>query len=584
MAGRNARKLPNEAKKLVGYVRVSSTAGRDDERFRSPDLQRRAIEQWADARYGVAGHVWLDWIEELDRTGSSQDRPGLNKARDLAIANGADIVVYDFARYSRSVPEGLSDLARLQDAGVQVLSASEYLDASTPEGELSLTIFMAMHQHYLRRIGQTWRKQIADARADGWWHGVPPYGYRRPSPAEAKKFGRTSGVIVPDSTTAKRVQYVFEEFLNGKNIYTLGTEGRKKGWWTRPVRAREIVMNASYAGMVPVSSERVPARSVRTGDVLKDGNGRTKTVPVPGTTRYRRGRHKPLVSAKDFVRARKKIEAERKGRAPRPTGPRWSAAGLTRCATCGHKLRLNDKSAAVKSGSGFYLVCANPRCDGHPGSIRIEDLEVVLAAAMAELPFQVDDVAAIAQQQLDRGLDGDKEAQAQLRRQQARLRTNLTSLTTAILSGDYEDLGVTAEEARQARDSVRSQLTAVETKLEGIEAASVEPNELASLAGQVHTLAGLWEAMTLEERVAALDAIGCTVKILPARKHGDTLDGRVVLTFPFDVLAELEARTSAVSDQLVGPRRSAPTRSKSARPSKRAPAKRTPTKKNTAPR
>ena len=119
---------------LIGYVRVSSVAGRLDERFQSPALQREVMERWATLCYGKNGHRWLDWLTDLDRSDVTIDRPALNKARDLAVAERASIVVYDLTRYSRSVPEGLSALERLAADDVRVLSASEDLDATTPEG------------------------------------------------------------------------------------------------------------------------------------------------------------------------------------------------------------------------------------------------------------------------------------------------------------------------------------------------------------------------------------------------------------------------------------------------------------------
>lgn len=107
---------------LVRYVRVSSVAGRRDERFQSPALQREVMERWATLRYGKSGHRWLDWLTDLDRSGVTIDRPALNKARDLAIAERASIVVYDMTRYSRSVPEGLSPLERLAADDVRTVA------------------------------------------------------------------------------------------------------------------------------------------------------------------------------------------------------------------------------------------------------------------------------------------------------------------------------------------------------------------------------------------------------------------------------------------------------------------------------
>lgn len=50
-------------------------------------------------------HTWVGWFEDLDRTGTNLDRPAPNDARALAVAEQDDIVVYDLARFTRTVPE-----------------------------------------------------------------------------------------------------------------------------------------------------------------------------------------------------------------------------------------------------------------------------------------------------------------------------------------------------------------------------------------------------------------------------------------------------------------------------------------------
>ena len=139
-------------------------------------------------------------------------------------------------RYSRSVPEGLSALERLAADDVRVLSASEDLDATTPEGELSLTMFLAMAQYQVRRIGASWRNVIE--------------------------------------------------------------------------------------------------RNKRAGEIRRDNHGRPLREPIPGTERHVRGRHEPLVSARDFVEVRRRLRSQAKPRIPRHIAARWSAAGLTKCGGC----------------------------------------------------------------------------------------------------------------------------------------------------------------------------------------------------------------------------------------------------------
>ena|GEM_PF-4574707 len=87
----------------MGYICVSSLnkRDRDSEAFKSPDVQRDAMVRWAKARYGN-DHKWVGWFQDLDRSGASVDRPKLNEAVAAAKKHKADIVVFDFSRYSRN--------------------------------------------------------------------------------------------------------------------------------------------------------------------------------------------------------------------------------------------------------------------------------------------------------------------------------------------------------------------------------------------------------------------------------------------------------------------------------------------------
>ena len=57
--------------RLIGYVRVSTVRGRAGDSFISPDVQRDRIEGMARA----GGHTVVEWLEEMDQSGSNADRP-----------------------------------------------------------------------------------------------------------------------------------------------------------------------------------------------------------------------------------------------------------------------------------------------------------------------------------------------------------------------------------------------------------------------------------------------------------------------------------------------------------------------------
>jgi DNA invertase Pin-like site-specific DNA recombinase len=542
MTRRPRRSHADLMQRLIGYVRVSSVAGRDDERFKSPAQQRDFMRQWAQARYGDA-HEWIEWFEELDQTGTTIDRPELNKVHALAIDKQANIIVYDWSRYTRSVSQGLMALAELAESGVKVLSVSEDVDPSTPDGELSLTLFLAMNQHFAKKMSSSWKRSIRSNVQQGWWHGVIPYGYRAPTAAEAKKIGRTSGVIVPDKKAAKHIKEIFRRYLAGEAIYAIGRYGVTHGWFKKDGTAREIVSNPVYAGFVRIA-ETAPARSKKTGELLRDNHGRVRNIAKPETVAYYRGKQEPLVSAKDVVRARKRLEREAKPAAPRSALPRWSAATRTVCYSCGRKLQYHDKSAMVTGTPGIYLTCTNRNCPGRPGSVRIEDLEAQLAALIKSMPIQVKDVRKEMRAR-QRAVKGDSSAtRAQLLAERRKKKQLQTEAAATLLSKEYLKLGMTQEEAVAAVDHLRRQVEKLDEQLDRLGPEVRTTDEITIAGERIGTLADLWDQMIYSERVEALEALGAIVKIKPSTKHAQPLDGRLVLSLSFDPSHEFAARVA----------------------------------------
>lgn len=519
---------------LVGYVRVSSIAGRKDERFQSPELQREVMERWALVRYGKGGHKWLAWFTDLDRSGVSIDRPALNDARDLAVENRAAIVVFDIARYSRSVPEGLSALERLAAEDVRVISASEDLDATTPEGELSLTMFLAMSQYQVRRIGASWRNVIHRNKRDGWWHGVVPYGYRRPTPKEAAAVGRRAGVIVPDTQTAPHVRELFRRYLEGESLYALGILAVERGWFSRDGTARDILTNPAYAGMITMADTHVLryARGPRKGEIRRDNHGRPLRDRIPGSEKHYRGRHEPLVSAKDFIRVRRRMTAEARPAYERHPNARWSAAGITKCGGCGRALNFHDKSAVAEDGR--YLICGNRRCTAKVGSVRVSELEEVLASAVADL---ASGLRTEARDRASRELRLSRKSRADdrdaLLARRTKLNAAIARAAASRLLADVDD-ALSVEEIDAALGVLRAELQQVEGRLTPFdELGRSHRDELEAAIDRAEDLASLWPDMTNDERVEALRALGAVVVISPAPGRRAPVAGRVRLRVPW---------------------------------------------------
>jgi DNA invertase Pin-like site-specific DNA recombinase len=405
---------------------------------------------------------------------------------------------------------------------VEVVSATEDVNSATPEGELTLTMVMAVGQYQIAVIGRSWRTTIRSNKAQGWWHGATPFGYRRPTKAEANKIGRSSGVILVDDVDAEHVRELFRRYLAGESLYMLGKEAVRRGWFARVMTVKDVLNNPAYAGMIPVDGE-YSLRQAKRGDrrVLKDNHGRPLRKRI--TVRYLKGRHVPIVSPKDVVRARSRLAAEAK-HAPGPhPEARWSAAGLTRCGTCRRLLTFHDKSHVANSGT--YLLCGNQRCVDRPGSVRVPELELHLEALVRRLAVTMNtEVTARALENERRRMEISADRGA-LEARRTRLKSAIARAAAERLLADG-DRAMSTDEIDAGLGVLRKDLDEISSLLEHLPQPK-EHEALAHAAANTENVASLWPRMTYDERAAALRSIGAIVMVAPSRKHGDKLDGRV---------------------------------------------------------
>ena len=124
--------LKSSTIRIIGYGRVSDVAGREGDRFHSLADQRDRVKAFVKAR----GHKLVDWVEDLDESGGTLDRPGLQHVLERLDAGEADaLAVAYLSRLTRNTVQGLELVTRLNAAGRDVLVADLDLDTSTPSGE-----------------------------------------------------------------------------------------------------------------------------------------------------------------------------------------------------------------------------------------------------------------------------------------------------------------------------------------------------------------------------------------------------------------------------------------------------------------
>ena len=106
---------PGAAPGPIGYIRVSSVAGRDKlnngESFISPKVQRETILRLAKAK----GIRIVAWYEDLNQSGGKENRPAFQEALAAIESGEADVMlVARMSRFARSVLHAKKALDRIE--------------------------------------------------------------------------------------------------------------------------------------------------------------------------------------------------------------------------------------------------------------------------------------------------------------------------------------------------------------------------------------------------------------------------------------------------------------------------------------
>lgn len=232
---------------FASYVRVSRIGARDEDRLRSPEFQREAIDRFAAAEGLTVEHS----EPELDVSGSKASRPILDAILERVRAGElAGVVVAKLDRLSRMSPKDRIELFdTVEQAGGRILSASEQLDPSTPEGRFARDVFLGVARMQWEKYAESWETAKVAAHERGMKIGPTPVGYVRGD----------DGLLALHPTEAPIMAEAFrlaaEVGLSDAHEYLLKTpivheKGKRKGQprtWTLST-VRRTLANRAFLG------------------------------------------------------------------------------------------------------------------------------------------------------------------------------------------------------------------------------------------------------------------------------------------------------------------------------------------------
>ncbi len=433
--------------KLDEYRRVSQVGGREADRFLSPELQRKAIEDYA----RLHGHTARANPEELDVSGDKLRRPILDKII-ARIRNGESdgIIVFALDRYSRDVLGGNMLLLEIKEAGGTLVSVHENLDISTADGKMMFDFRMAIAENYLTRSRERWEEVQRNAVERGIY--TEPY-----VPVGLDKREDRRLYLSPDAPIVKQAWQMriareptarIVDFFNEKLPRPNG------GLWIAP------------------TVDRIFARRIYRGELSRRGVTNTQAC-------------EPLVSEAEWQAA----QIPHKKSSPR-TKSDHLLVGIIRCAGCRYVMTPN--AGRVKKAGKTYVI-PQYRCRSAHGAGRCPSPSYITRKSIdeyVEAAFRSEMAGtSLAATQTDTDLD---HAQDQLARLESELATFAADTTVR------ETLGEAAYHA-----AIQSRADGVDTAREALRSLSTST---ATLAG-VET----WDDLSVDERRrvlgGAIDAV-----------------------------------------------------------------------------
>jgi DNA invertase Pin-like site-specific DNA recombinase len=297
------------------YTRKSTEEGLNQE-FNTLEAQREAAEAY------ICSQLHAGWIALGERyddggyTGANLERPALRKLlADIQAGEIDCVLVYKIDRLSRS----LLDFARLMEIferhQVSLVSITQPLNTTASLGRLTLNILLSFAQFEREMIADRTRDKMAAARRKGKWvGGTPVLGY---------DIAEAGGKLTVNAEEARRVQAIFELYLQRQSVKAALAEIQAQRWTTKQWRGRDgnehlgrpftkrslerLLKNVLYLGQVSCQGEiyageqtAIVEQSVwrRTQAQLAAQQDGARVVTGPSTVATKMARHGGLLAQK----------------------------------------------------------------------------------------------------------------------------------------------------------------------------------------------------------------------------------------------------------------------------------------------
>ncbi len=394
------------------YARYSS----DLQRSESIDAQIRACRYYAQRFDLDVVRVYSD-AAKSGRSTARRDQ--FSAMMDDALAGRFEVLlVHKLSRFSRSGTDTLNNKAKLETAGVELISVTERLD-NTPEGKLMLYVITGMNEFYSANLAAETMKGLRENAYNGrHTGGLPPLGYDV-DPATKR--------LVINEEEAKAVRTIFAMYLAGGGYGDITRTLNANGWRTKRGALfgrnsiHDILINEKYTGVL--TYDKIAA---------KTPDGKMNRRKFKNEYIRIEGGCPQIISKEDFERTA--IRLKNNQHRPRPaTVENYILSGKLYCGECGHRM-CGERHKVRDIAYAYYTCNEGKRRKNHRLSAPKELVEDMVCNALNKMLSSPEAVDAIARAAVA-SYEDDASANDRLDKEIALCDTGIRNIVKAITSG-----------------------------------------------------------------------------------------------------------------------------------------------------
>jgi site-specific DNA recombinase len=358
------------------YSRKSKFTGKGE----STQNQIQLCEQYAKDHFNVNG---IMIYEDEGFSGVNSHRPEFQKMLKDAKEKRFNILIsYRLDRISRNISDFSNLIELLQNKNIGFVSIREQFDTSTPMGRAMMYIASVFAQLERETIAERIRDNMLGlAKTGRWLGGNPPTGFRSESILYLNSNMKEKRMykLTPVTEELELVKLLFKKYLEFQSLSKLETyciqnyikTKNEKNFYKYSLR--NILTNPVYAEADQYAYKYFEVNNSQIACSKKEFTGEygimayNKNLVVKGKSNKTKamdewiiaiGKHKGIISGKDWVKVQE-IITKNKALAPRRNTSQIALlSNFLRCSKCGSFMKI--KYGQLKVGTDtrhYYYVC-----------------------------------------------------------------------------------------------------------------------------------------------------------------------------------------------------------------------------------